>query len=91
MKKVDSDPEFYLGQIQEMLMNKTYTVSDYSVSTINDKGKDRELMKLPYFPDRIIQWAILLQIEKVFVKYPLRSHLRFTERQGNQKGNETCR
>ena len=67
VKKVDSDPEFYLGQIQEMLMNKTYTVSDYSVSTINDKGKDRELMKLPYFPDRIIQWAILLQIEKVFV------------------------
>lgn len=67
VKKVDSDPEFYLGQIQEMLMNKTYTVSEYSVSTINDKGKQRELMKLPYFPDRIIQWAILLQIEKVFV------------------------
>lgn len=68
VKMVDSDPEFYLGQIQTMLKEKIYKVSPYTVSTINDKGKQRELMKLPYFPDRIIQWAILLQIEPVFMK-----------------------
>ena len=66
VKMVDSDPDFYLGQIQEMLMNRTYEVSEYEVSIISDKGKERELMKLPYFPDRIIQWAIMLQIEEVF-------------------------
>ena len=65
---VDSDPECYLGQIHDMLKNGTYEVSDYDVSIINDKGKERELMKLPYFPDRIIQWAILLQIEDIFTK-----------------------
>ena len=59
VQMVDSDEEYYLKQIQEMLINKTYEVSDYVVSVINDKGKDRELCKLPYFPDRIIQWAIL--------------------------------
>jgi len=59
---------YYLGQIQKMLMNKSYEVSQYTISTINDKGKNRELCKLPYFPDRIIQWAILLQIEDVFMK-----------------------
>lgn len=65
---VDSDPDFYLKQIQEMLKNKTYRVNpeDYTVSTINDKGKSRELWKLPYFPHRIIQWAIMLQIEPIF-------------------------
>lgn len=65
---VDSDPDFYLGEIQKMLMNRTYQVSpdDYSVSIINDKGKSRELWKLPYFPHRIIQWAIMLQIEPIF-------------------------
>ncbi len=68
VKMVDSDPDFYLGQIQEMLMNRTYEVSEYVVSIISDKGKERELMKLPYFPDRIIQWAIMLQIEDVFHK-----------------------
>lgn len=68
VKMVDSNPEYYLKQIQEMLINKTYEVSEYVVSIINDKGKDRELMKLPYYPDRIIQWAIMLQIEQVFMK-----------------------
>lgn len=68
VKMVDSDPEYYLKQIQDMLINKTYKVSEYTVSIINDKGKDRELMKLPYYPDRIIQWAIMLQIEKVFMQ-----------------------
>ena len=68
VKMVDSNPEYYLKQIQEMLINKTYEVSEYDVSTLNDKGKERELMKLPYYPDRIIQWAIMLQIEHIFMK-----------------------
>lgn len=66
VKMVDSDPEYYLGEIQKMLKNKTYEVSEYSVQVIWDKDKERELMKLPYFPDRIIQWAIMIQIEDVF-------------------------
>ncbi len=68
VKMVDADPDFYLSQIQEMLINGTYKVSDYTISIINDKGKERELAKLPYFPDRIIQWAIMLQIEHVFME-----------------------
>ena len=52
---VDSDPDKYLLEIREMLINHTYSVNldDYSISTINDKGKQRELWKLPYFPHRI--------------------------------------
>lgn len=68
VKMVDENPEYYLQQIQDMLKNHTYKVSNYKISTINDKGKERELMKLPYFPDRIIQWAIMLQIEPVFME-----------------------
>lgn len=68
VKMVDSDVEYYLSQIQEMLATKTYEVSEYVISTIQDKGKERQLCKLPYFPDRIIQWAILLQIEHVFME-----------------------
>jgi retron-type reverse transcriptase len=68
VKMVNSNEDFYLLQIQEMLINKSYNVSDYEYKVISDKGKVRELMKLPYFPDRIIQWAIMLQIEPIFVK-----------------------
>ena len=68
VKRVDKNPEKYLSKIQDMLKNHTYHISqsDYSMSVINDKGKERELWKLPYYPHRIIQWAILLQIEHVF-------------------------
>ena len=68
VKMVDANPDKYLEEIQDILINKTYVVSAYGISTINDNGKERELMKLPYFPDRIIQWAIMLQIEKVFMQ-----------------------
>ena len=68
VKMVDSDPDKYLKEIQDMLLNDTYEVSEYTYQVINDSGKERELMKLPYFPDRIIQWAIMLQIEPIFME-----------------------
>lgn len=70
VKMVDQNPEMYLRRIQVLLQNKTYRITekDYSVSTLNDKGKVRELWKLPYYPHRIVQWAIMLQIENVFME-----------------------
>ncbi len=67
VKMVDKNKKKYLTLIQEMLINKTYKVSPYSIIKLNDKGKERVLHKLPYYPDRIIQWAIMLQIEKIFL------------------------
>lgn len=68
VKMVDQDPDKYLKQIQEMLLTGSYEVSEYTESIINDKGKERRLEKLPYFPDRIIQWAVMLQIEHIFME-----------------------
>ena len=68
VKKVDLNLDEYLIQLQNMLIWKTYKTSEYEVFTVNDKGKEREIYKLPYFPDRICQWAIMLQIEKYFLQ-----------------------
>lgn len=68
VRTVNKNPDYYLRQIQELLQNKTYEVSPYTYRTIWDKGKERKLSKLPYFPDRIIQWAIMLQLESTFNK-----------------------
>lgn len=67
VKDVDENLEERIQQIQDMLINKTYQVGNYNIGIIEDKGKKRILHKLPYFPDRIIQWAILLQTEKIFL------------------------
>lgn len=70
VKAVDNNPELYLNLIQESLINRTYKIrpEDYTISVIHDKKKERELRKLSYYPHRIIQWAIMLQIQRVFVE-----------------------
>ena len=68
VKMIDKNPEYYTKEIQNMLVNKTYTVSNYEVFEKVDKGKLRKISKLPYYPDRIIQWAILQQIGSIFEK-----------------------
>ncbi len=63
---VDSDVDKYCLMIQAMLMFKTYRVSPYKTFKKVDKGKQRELFKLPYFPDRIIQHAIMQVVEPIW-------------------------
>lgn len=67
VKMVNSNEEFYLKQIQEMLINKTYKTSPYEVFKVWDRTKEREIFKLPYYPDRIVQWAVLQIIEPVLL------------------------
>ena len=66
VQKTDGDLEARAQAISDMLKNHTYKVGLYKTSRYCDRGKDRILYKLPYYPDRIIQWAIMLQIEPYF-------------------------
>lgn len=70
VKMIDNNEEFYLKQIQDMLKNKTYSVeqSDYKMFEKEDKGKIRQIFKLDYFPHRVIQHALLIQIEGILFK-----------------------
>lgn len=67
VREVDKNPEKHLKAIQTMLVNKTYKTSKYIVFKLNDSGKEREIYKLPYYPDRIVQWALMLVIEPYLV------------------------
>jgi len=69
VKMVDADPERYLKALQEMLINKTYHTSEYETFTKKENGKERLIYKLPYYPDRICQWAILQVIEPILLKH----------------------
>ena len=69
VKMVDENPDYYLEKLQKMLMDKTYQTSEYETFIKRDSGKEREIFKLPYFPDRICQWAIMLVIEPFLIKH----------------------
>lgn len=70
VKMVNENEDYYLELIRESLINHTYTLieGDYTRETIHDRAKDRELWKLKYYPHRIVQWAIMLQIEPTMTK-----------------------
>lgn len=67
VQMVDEDVDKYLYIIQNKLKTLSYKTSEYTLFKINDNGKEREIAKLPYFPDRIVHWAIMLVIEPVFM------------------------
>lgn len=66
VKQVDSDVDYYCNQIRQMLIDKTFVNSPYEIFTKKDKGKTREIYKLPYFPDRIIHHAIVQVVERIW-------------------------
>ena len=51
-----------------MLVNHIYHTSEYESFIKKENGKEREIFKLPYFPDRICQWAILQVIEPYLLR-----------------------
>ena len=42
--------------------------------------KKDNFVNLPYFPDRIIQWAVMLQIEHIFMEVFTNFHLCINKR-----------
>lgn len=68
VKEVNANEEHYLKLLQDMLLNHTYKISEYETFMKKDGQKERVIYKLPYFPDRICQWAILQVIEPYLVK-----------------------
>ena len=66
VKDIDLNLDYYVDEIHDMLVNKTYEVGEYKMFKKNDKGKIREIYKLDYYPDRIIHHAILQILEPIW-------------------------
>lgn len=63
VKIISRRPYYYLAGLKWMLENHKFRTSEYSMFIRHEGRKDRQIYKLPFFPDRIVQWAILQIIE----------------------------
>ncbi len=63
VQQIAKRPYYYLAGLQWMLQNHKYQTSDYETFIKKDGKKEREIYKLPFYPDRICQWAVLQVIE----------------------------
>lgn len=62
----DKNREANLLTLREALLNGTFKTSKYDVFTIYEP-KEREIYRLPYFPDRILHHAIMNVLEPIWV------------------------
>lgn len=69
VQQIAKRPYYYLAALQWMLKNHKYHTSEYGMFMKRDGKKEREIYKLPFFPDRIAQWAVLQVIEPQLLAY----------------------
>jgi RNA-directed DNA polymerase len=62
MKNQDAN----IWKLHNMLLDKTFTTSAYTTFKVFEP-KEREVYRLPYFPDRIVHHAIMRVLEPMFV------------------------
>jgi hypothetical protein len=87
VKMVEKDVEGHLQRIQTSLINKTFTTSPYKTESRIEGGKLRTIYKLPYYPDRIVQHALISVIGPIF----RRSLIRDTFQSLPQRGTSDAR
>lgn len=62
----DKNREGNILMLQDMLASKTYRTSTYTRFKIYEP-KEREIFRLPYFPDRITHHAVMNVLEPIFI------------------------
>lgn len=73
VKMINSNPEFYLSWLSYILKENLFITSPYDPMTKkSDSGKVREILKLPYYPDRIVHHAIIQVVGDMWIKTLIR-------------------
>lgn len=62
----DKNKDANLLHLQHILLNRTYKTSEYITFKVYEP-KERDVYRLPYFPDRIAHHAIMNILEPIFV------------------------
>ena len=70
VRRVLQDIDSYAIEIRTSLLDQTFTPTPPKIKTIHDgpSGKTRTICKPAFFPDQIVHWALMLQLEPVMMK-----------------------
>jgi len=86
VRRIEVDPDRYFDEIHRMLKYKLFKNSKYKMFIRIDKGKEREIFKLPYFPDRIIHHCIMNILEPIWMKTLITDTYSSLKNRGIHKG-----
>lgn len=70
VKTILNNMDYYAYQIQKLLINKTFKPSQPQIKVIQDGAnkKTRTISKPNFYPDQIVHWALMLQVEPIIMK-----------------------
>lgn len=70
VQKVIGNVDYYAEEVRSMLINKSFSPTPYKEKEIVDgsSGKIRTIQKPSFYPDQIIHWALMLQLEPILMK-----------------------
>lgn len=70
VKKILEKQDHYAYEVQRLLKNQTFKPSEPKIKKITDgsSGKERVIHQPNFFPDQIVHWALMLQLEPVMMK-----------------------
>lgn len=68
VKRIENNLDYYLTELQRMLREQTFTTSPYHTKIIYEP-KLRVIYVLPFYPDRIVQHALMNILEPYFEKW----------------------
>lgn len=68
VEEVNADLDNKMRMVQAILQSMKWRPAKYKKFLRDERGKVREICKSPYYPDRIVRWAIMLVIEPRITK-----------------------
>ena len=89
IKIFDRKREENLRKLQKNLINGTYHTSKYTTFFVQDP-KEREIFRLPYYPDRILHHAIMTVCEPIWTATFIRDTYSCIKDRGMFKCAERC-
>ena len=90
VRKVEAERESYLAELQYMLKSHSFTTSGYKTKYIYEPKK-RLISVLPFYPDRIVQHAIMLVMEPIWDRMMIYDSYACRKGKGQHKASNRCR
>ena len=91
VQKIDRNIDYYTNKLRETLVNETFKNSEYKIFEKLDKGKQRTIYVLPYFPDRILHHAIMQVLEPIWKKVLIRDTFQSIKGRGTSDARRRVR
>src|SRR5690606_26723535 len=93
VKVILENMNYYAYHIQNMLVNKTYVPTEPQVITIQDGAnkKTRTIHKPNFYPDQVIHWALMLQLESVIMRGMYIYNCGSVQKRGTSYGQKAIR